>query len=133
MPGPLLFRTGKNINGRYVTSPGADGLSRVFRYYPQKQLADFNAAILAELGEPAGTPMADVYYRYTVIKGGWEKDDRGQSPIKKKRPGGMRQVPHAAIERINALRRRLLQMGDAEGAEECRKAIEELRRWEVSR
>lgn len=69
-----------------------------------------------------------MFHLYSVIEGGWRKDDRGQLPTKKKRPGGKRQVPHAAIEQINALRRRLLQKGDKEGADECRKAIEELRR-----
>ena len=125
-----MFRTGKNINGRYVTSPGANGWSRVFRYYPQAQLAYFNAAILAELGEPAGTRIGDVFGRYTVVEGGWQKDESGQRPTPKKRPDGKRQVPHVAIERSNALRRRLLQIGDQEGAKECRKAIEELRGWE---
>ncbi|HUY87381.1 MAG TPA: hypothetical protein VMV10_01475 [Pirellulales bacterium] len=47
----------------------------------------------------------------------------------KKGKGGQRKVPSAAIQRINALRRRLLRMGDEEGAEECRLAVEELRRW----
>lgn len=122
-----LFRTGKNNRGRYVSSPGAPP---VVRYYPQRRLSEFRAAILAELGEPPGTPMSDVYCRYTVVQGGWEKDERGLRLTPKKRPGGKRQVPHAAIQRINALRQRLLQQGDEEGAEECRKAIEELRGWE---
>lgn len=119
-----LFRTGKNIYGRYVTSSGADGRPPIVRYYPQQRLSDFRAAILAEMGEPPGTPIQDVCYRYTVIEGGWEKDNRGLGPTPKKRLGGKRQVPHVAIQRINALRQRLLQQGDEEGAEECRKAIE---------
>lgn len=124
-----LFRTGKNNRGRYVTSPDADGGPPIVRYYSQQRLSEFRAAILAEMGEPPRTPMSDVYYRYMVVEGGWRRDESSERPEPRKRPGGKRQVPHAAIERINALRRRLLQMGDEEGAEECRKAIEELRGW----
>jgi hypothetical protein len=128
-----LFYTGKNFKGRYASSTGSCSVSPIVRYYPQTQLADFNAAILAELGLQPGTPMGYAFARYTVVEGGWQQDQTGDGQSQrwkpKKRKGGQRQVPSAAIQRINGLRRRLLRTGDLEGAEECRLAIEELRRW----
>lgn len=103
------------------------------RYYPQGSTADFNAAIIAELGLPVGTRIVDVWERYTAVQGGWRKepDTAGNATSSDAKPrsgpGGKRRIPPAAAARINALRRRLLRMGDEEGAEECRKALEELR------
>lgn len=104
------------------------------RYYPQLRIAESHAAIIAETGLPPESPMSDVFRCYTPLEGGWRKvrTARAEHPpgVKpKKRLGGKRQVPHAVIERINALRRRLLRMGDRERAEECRLAIDKLQRW----
>ncbi len=60
--------------------------------------------------------------RYTVVQGGWRQDSdaagsRASLDAKpKSSPGGKRRIPPAAAGRINALRRRLLRMGDEEGA-----------------
>jgi len=68
-----MFITGKNPKGRYVTNVKAKG-ANIIRYYPQKRRAEFNAAILAELGEKPGTPMSKVFKRWTVTEQGWKKD-----------------------------------------------------------
>jgi len=68
-----MFITGKNTKGRYVANVKPKG-ANIIRYYPQKRLAEFNAAILAELGEKPGTPMSVVFKRWTVTLEGWKRD-----------------------------------------------------------
>lgn len=49
--GEMPLITGKSARGRYVSNVNAKAGSNIVRYYPHSLLSDFNAAILAELGE----------------------------------------------------------------------------------
>jgi len=69
-----MFFTGKTTKGRYAESAGPDGKTGVRRYYPQDSRAEFNAVIIAELGEPPGTEISEAWSRYTLTENGWKKD-----------------------------------------------------------
>ena len=75
--------TGKNTIGRFAITPAREGRPAVTRYYPQRDLAEFNAAILAELGKPADTPIRLMLAEWSVTPTGWKNDRNGRT-----RPGG---------------------------------------------
>jgi hypothetical protein len=70
----MPFLTGKNKIGRFVITRARNGRPAVLRYYPQRLLAEFNAAVLAELGEPPGTPMKEAFTRWSATATGWKRD-----------------------------------------------------------
>jgi len=70
----MPFITGKNQAGRFVANLGANGGPNIVRFYPQQGRAEFNAAILAELGEPPGTPMKEAFTRWSATATGWKRD-----------------------------------------------------------
>lgn len=70
----MPFLTGKNNTGRFVISRAHNGRPAILRYYPQRLLSEFNAAVLAELGEPPGTPMKEAFTHWSVTEKGWKRD-----------------------------------------------------------
>ena len=70
----MPFITGKNQRGRFVSNVGAKDGANIVRYYPIMGLAEFNAAILAELGEKPGTPMSVVFKRWAITETGWKRE-----------------------------------------------------------